>query len=191
MHPFVIYDKTTGEITGFFRISSTDYVPTPSLPEEAFVQVTDETQLANLETIDPSRQVPRGRVKEGKLEAFEIRHRFRGRIVLTTDLPDLDGDGIPELPADGRATARIKVQVLDEVGNELRDNLPEVKLQTTRGTISRRMLQLTDGTAEVELRAAGETTSVRITARAKDFDSMALHLEVIPTEEYQELKGRK
>jgi hypothetical protein len=107
--------------------------------------------------------------------------------VLTTDLPDLDGDGTPELPADGRASVRIKVQVLDEGGRALRTNPPQVKVQTSRGTISKRMLKLDRGAGEVELRTVQETTPVQITATASGYESASLTLEFIPADEYQEL----
>jgi len=101
------------------------------------------------------------------------------RIMLTTDAPDDDGDGIPEINADGRSTAIINATVMDARGNLMRNHV-KLMFRTTGGTLSRRYVTARRGKATVELRSTQETILVTVSALAEGMKTATLSFEFLP-----------
>jgi hypothetical protein len=189
MHHFVQYDKGTGRVTGSFTASSAELLPLPLSPNEAFVEVTDEEHLKTMASATPRTHLLEGSVIEGEIRALKQRPRFRGRIILTTDAEDRDGDGLPELPADGRSSMKITVRLVDAHDKALNLDTP-ITFKTSRGSLSSRQAVPKKGVATIELASAGETTSARITAAAPELEPGELVVEFIPVEEYKTLQRK-
>lgn len=95
-------------------------------------------------------------------------------IQLKSDAKDTDGDGIPDVPADGTSVIAITVSTAD--GSDT-----SVTFRTSRGTLSQRTVSTSKGKGKVELRAATETVSVVVTATAAGYRPATLALEFVPT----------
>jgi hypothetical protein len=186
MHHFVRYDKGTGRIMGSFEVSNAELLPLPLSPNEAFVEVKDEEHLKVLDAATPRSHLLEGSVTDGEIRSLKQRPRYRGRIVLTTDAEDRDGDGLPELAADGRSSVTITARLVDAHGKALNVDVP-ITFKTSRGSLSSRQAAPKKGAATIELASAGETTSARITAAAPEFEPGELNIEFIPVEEYKTL----
>ena len=183
MHHFVTYIKETGQITGTFRASTAEMLPYPPSPDQSIAEVTDPEQTKQLSGLRPREEKVAGAVKDGKVD-LRLESHFKGRIVLTTDAPDRDGDQAPELPADGHTAAALKVRLTSLDGKPLAEAVP-IRFTTTRGALSRRMVEAVKGAASIKLTAATETTRARVTASAPGFRPATLTFEFIPVEEYQ------
>lgn len=192
MHFFVTYNKKTGDITGHFKASTAEFLPEPQTPEQGILEVTERNQIESIASIDPWRHRIEGKVKESKIEDLRIQPRFQGKIVLSTDAEDRDGDGLPELPADGSTSTKVRASIYDPRERLVTEKPVKVKFRVSRGTISRREVQTEDGVADVEFTSAAETTQSRIIATATALESDAMLFEFIPVEEFQRLvKGGK
>ena len=101
------------------------------------------------------------------------------QIKMETDAADADGDGRPEVPADGVTAATITAWVADSPDKPLREGL-EVHFRTTRGILSARSAPLRGGKATVRLTSSLETVSVGVYASAEGCRPAALYLEFIP-----------
>jgi hypothetical protein len=94
---------------------------------------------------------------------------------LRCDAGDADGDGVPDLPADGTSSTLITASTTDRAAGV------EITFRTTRGTLSSRTAITTgDGQASVNLRAATETVLATVSASAEGYRSNSLALEMIP-----------
>jgi hypothetical protein len=188
MYHFVQYDKKKRVITGYLRSSSDELIPKPSSPDEEYVPVTDAEQAEQLSRMNPMTSRLGGEVSGGKVK-LKLESLFHGEIKLTCDLPDGDGDGLPELPADGRSVARIKATLYGDDGKVVTSGASAIRFQVSRGSVSRREVKAAKGVAEVEVRSVAETVRIRVTASAAGFKSATLEIETIPEEEYQSLAG--
>ena len=101
------------------------------------------------------------------------------RIALTTNAPDTDGDGLPEVVADGQSKATITAELRDIHGKLVPQTIP-FTFRTTGGALSSRKVTATAGKAVVELTAALETVSVTVRATAEGAEEGSLALEFIP-----------
>ncbi|MCE7989153.1 MAG: hypothetical protein DYG89_48990 [Caldilinea sp. CFX5] len=101
------------------------------------------------------------------------------RIKLTTDAPDTDGDGLPEVVADGQSKATITAELRDIHGKVVPQTIP-FTFRTTGGALSSRKVTAIAGRALVELTAALETVSVTVRATAEGAEEGSLVLEFIP-----------
>src|SRR5437870_597330 len=153
-HYFITYDSKTGEMSGHFVSSTKDITPRPRFPGEAVLEVTSKEHIEKLASITPRSSRVMGRVEGGRLKALEVGPIFAGRIALVCDRPDMDGDGMAELPADGETVARITAKLLDREGKGVAREGLKIKFHVTRGSLSAREVQAKKGTAEVELRAS-------------------------------------
>jgi hypothetical protein len=101
------------------------------------------------------------------------------KIHLTTTAPDKDGDGMPELAADGRSSAQILIEVKDS-----RDRLVEkefqLELRATGGTLSARRLSTEGGKATVDFTSSLETVTATVSAAAEGATEAALTFEFMP-----------
>jgi hypothetical protein len=102
-------------------------------------------------------------------------------IHLTTNAPDTDGDGLPELPADAKSKATITAEVRDAQGGIVNRDVV-VNFRTTGGTLSARRLEAKGGTAMVELTSTVETVAVTVSASAEGAQSGSLTFEFMPPE---------
>ena len=94
-------------------------------------------------------------------------------LVLTCDAADSDGDGIPDLPADSASVAHLTAKTNDGTNTE-------ITFRTTRGSLNQRTVSTREGSATVELRAAGETVAVTVTATAPGYRAANLNMEFVP-----------
>jgi hypothetical protein len=101
------------------------------------------------------------------------------RIHLTTNAPDTDGDGLPELPADGQSKATIAIEVRD-VHGKLIEEERTLNLKTTGGALSARRITTSNGQATVDLTSSLETVSVTIEVAAEGVRSASLSFEFMP-----------
>ena len=106
---------------------------------------------------------------------------FAGTITLTTTAEDADGDGLPELPANGRSQATVTATLRDIEGREIHEPI-DVRFRTSAGTLSRRTVRTENGLATVRLTASRETVLVSVRAFAAGFESASLDLEFVPPE---------
>jgi hypothetical protein len=101
------------------------------------------------------------------------------RIVLTTTARDDDGDGVSEIPADGKSKAALRVTLQDVKGIALKKSV-EVSFRVTAGSISQRTVKTEGGKATVQLTASQETVTAVIYAFAEGFTPASLTLEFVP-----------
>lgn len=122
-------------------------------------------------------------------------HKSLLRIALTTSAPDKDGDGNHEILAKelgGAArpweNAEIKVQLME--GEKVSKKVAHVKLSTTGGTLSSRILK-TDkqGQATSTLTSSHETVTITVTATGADMEEGSLTFEVLPYTDFNALHG--
>jgi hypothetical protein len=98
---------------------------------------------------------------------------------LSSTAVDEDGDGIPELKADGRSTITLTVTAQTAAGEKILTPVT-VTFRTTAGRLAARTATLSDGTGSVRFTAGRETILAQITASAVGFDSAVLPLELVP-----------
>ncbi len=191
MYYFVTYNKKTKTITGSFSQTSDEFIPEPPTPEEAILQITDKEQIETLVSLNPWQHSVEGKVRDDKIESLTRKPRFQGKLLLTTDAEDKDGDGFPELPADGSTAVKVRAAITDLQGNTIKDRTVPVKFRVSRGAISSRQAETKNGIAEVEFTAVAETTQARIMATAPGFEMGTLIVEFIPTTEFETLQKPK
>jgi hypothetical protein len=117
-------------------------------------------------------------------DAFHFVHDEHGAVVgiehnppvrLSCDLPDADGDGRPELLADGQSVATITATLAEPKAGV------EVSFDVNRGLLSHKTATTDEtGSATVRLRSIAETVLVRVTANAEDHRATELRLELVP-----------
>jgi hypothetical protein len=188
MYDFAIYDKRTGNITGHFSASSNELLPNPLSEHEAFAEVVAPEHREVLANARSAQHVARGTVKDGAVAELRSEPRMAGRLVLSVNATDRDGDGRPELPADGKATTTIRAEAVDNDGKPVK-RAQRVRFEVSRGTLARRDATTKGGAAEVQLTSTVETTECRVLATAKGFESFPLVLEFIPPDEFKELQA--
>ena len=102
------------------------------------------------------------------------------RVVLTTNAEDADGDGVPEIPADGRSKGSVRVFLRDAKG--VVKKAVDVSFQVSAGSLSQRAVTTKDGKAMVQFVAGTETVTAVIRASAEGFEPGYLRFELIPKE---------
>jgi hypothetical protein len=100
-------------------------------------------------------------------------------IVLTTSAEDRDGDGIPDLPANGRSRVTITATLQDQAGNVVAEPV-EVYFRTSAGTLSHRSVTTEEGQASVRLTSSRETVTAAVSATAAGYTPARLELEFAP-----------
>jgi hypothetical protein len=98
---------------------------------------------------------------------------------ISSTAKDADGDGVPELTANGKDKATITVEAIRPDGAPVAEPIP-VTFRTTAGRLSARVVELEEGKAEVQLTAGRETVAVTVTAAAPGFADARLELELVP-----------
>lgn len=101
------------------------------------------------------------------------------KIELSTDAEDSDGDGMPELKADGKSTARIDIQLMDGIKPAKKE--ADLKVSTTGGRLSARMIRTNkSGKASVELQSISETITITVTVSGEGLHTERLTFELMP-----------
>ncbi len=189
MHYFITYVKKTGKITGMFRASSAEVLPDPPSPEEAIAEVVEKAHLEAIADVDAMEYSIAGTVSKGKVDTVELEPRFRGSVTLSTDAQDRDGDGKPELPADGKTSATVRATLQDRKGKPLTNYPDPVRFRVTRGTLGQREVKAKKGVAETAVASSVETTECEVTATAPGLKPGRLTLEFIPVDEFRAISG--
>jgi hypothetical protein len=101
------------------------------------------------------------------------------KLHLTTDAEDVDGDGLPEIVADGQSKATITAELKDPRGERVSEEI-ELFFKTTGGALSARRVRLTEGVATVELASALETITAQVSVSAEDVEGDSLTFEFMP-----------
>jgi len=101
------------------------------------------------------------------------------QLKISSTATDEDGDGLPELKANGKDSATITVEATRPDGTPVAEPLP-VTFRTTAGRLSARVVELEEGKASVQLTAGRETVAVTITAFVPGFLDARLDLELVP-----------
>jgi len=101
------------------------------------------------------------------------------KIHLTTDAVDTDGDGLPELPADGQSHTTIRAEIKTHQGQLVTEEL-SLEFRTTGGTLSARKVTTTTGQASIELTSSIETIQITVTVSAEGFTEASLSFEFMP-----------
>jgi hypothetical protein len=102
-----------------------------------------------------------------------------GTLKLSSTAKDNDGDGIPELRANGKDSTTVTVDASLADGKPVPDPVP-VTFRTTAGRLSARVVDLEEGKATVQLTAGRETVAVTVIASARGFADARLDLEFVP-----------
>jgi len=171
----IIYNRVSGEIVGHCsRVFDSGKWREPTL-EELF-RNQDRSNLASVHFADDARYLAYGpqnwrlqRDASGTVTGIE-RLPF---LLMSSNIADTDGDGIPDLPADGASVAQITAKTSNSADID-------VTFRTTRGSLSQRTIHASNGSATVELRAATETVAVVVTATAPGFRPGKFFLEFVP-----------
>jgi hypothetical protein len=101
------------------------------------------------------------------------------KITLKTNAEDTDGDGLPELKADGKSKATIDIEIRDTNGELVKSAL-DLRINTTSGRLSVRRLTTETGTASVDLTSIMETVTVTVSVEADELETQQLTFELMP-----------
>jgi len=101
------------------------------------------------------------------------------KITLSTKAKDTDGDGLPELNADGKSKATIDIDIRNTKG-ELHKKTVNLRLRTTGGRLSARRITTKNGTASVDLTAGMDTVTVTVSVEADEMETQQLTFELMP-----------
>lgn len=171
----VVYNRSTGAIVGHCsRIFDSGRWREASLDE--LYPDYEKSNLASVHFPDDARYMAYG------ADAWRLRKDESGVVTgierlpslsLSCDAADNDGDGIPDIPADGSSVANVTAKTSD--GADV-----EVTFRTTRGSLGERTVHTAKGLAAVSLRAAVETVAAIVTATAPGYRPARLNLEFLP-----------
>ncbi|MCB0521307.1 MAG: Ig-like domain-containing protein [Lewinellaceae bacterium] len=109
-----------------------------------------------------------------------VRKSQPDRLNLETDAKDTDGDGMPELPADGKSKATINIDIKNPKGNLVKDETT-ILISTTAGALSDRRITTKTGKAKLTLTASHETVTATVTAKAEGMAEASLTFEFMPS----------
>jgi hypothetical protein len=101
------------------------------------------------------------------------------KIILSTNALDTDGDGLPELKADGISKATIDIEIRNPKG-ELLKKAVDLRINTTSGRLSERRLTTKKGTASIELTSTMDTVTVTVSVEADEMETQQLTFELMP-----------
>jgi len=181
----VIYDRKTREIIGISMIGqdNSGLARKPSMknilrsdnlsPNLTEFFVPDDENVANeiykYEIKFSSSGEPKELVRKGALPYIE----------LSVDAPDHDGDGIPEMKADGKSNVTITASIRDEEGKVLTKAANNIHFLTTGGVLSDRIVKCKNGVAKTSLQSVKETLTPTITAFSAGVQKGEIKVEVV------------
>jgi hypothetical protein len=106
---------------------------------------------------------------------------LQGTLQILTDAGDADGDGLPDLPADGQSQATLTVRPLKPDGRAAKEPV-EVQFRTSAGTLNRRKVTTENGQARVRITSNRDTVRVTVRATAEGYQPGVLRMEFLPLE---------
>jgi hypothetical protein len=181
----IIYDRKSQEIVGVSMVAQdssglavsksmknilrSDAI-NPNLME--FVVPDDETvanEIYKYEIKFSSSGEPKELVKRG-IPPF---------IDLSIDAKDHDGDGIPEMKADGKDTVTITATIRDEEGKVVTSAKNDIHFLTTGGVLSDRVVRCKNGVAKTTLQSVKETLTPTITAFTEGVRTGSMQVEFV------------
>ncbi len=166
----IIYDRQTREIIGVSMIA---------MDNSGLTRKPSMKNIMRAENINPNLmefQVPDDENIANEIHKYELRFSSSGEpkelmkrdtlphIEIAVDAPDHDGDGIPEMKADGKSTVTITASIRDEEGKVVTNAKNNVHFLTTGGVLSDRIVKCKNGVAKTELKSVKETLTPTITA---------------------------
>lgn len=171
----IIYNKNSGEIVGHCsRVYDSGKFREATM-EELYPN-QDRTSLATAYMPDDARFVGYGpnnwRLRKDENGVVVGVERLPA-LLIHCDASDTDGDGVPDIPADGKSQTKITVTTADKSDSE-------ITFRTTRGSLTKRTVQTASGVAEVDLRSATETVGLTVTASSKGYRPATLNIEFVP-----------
>jgi hypothetical protein len=176
----VIFDPKTDQIIGHAsRVFDSGKFREPTIDEVCPDHL--ERKLESLYLPDEPRYLMFGpehyRLRRDETGAV-VGIQLIGRISVSCDATDHDGDQIPDIPADGTSTTVITAELEGGSADV------EVAFRTTRGSLSRRSAKTDDqGKATVTLRAATETVPATVSVTAVGYRPGSLTVEFLPPDE--------
>jgi hypothetical protein len=181
----IVFEKTTNNIVGIAsNVLDSGILREPTI-EELYPDM-DREELGYIYVQDSPEYFLKPDAWQLKLDENGVPVRLERKptlptIHLTTDAPDADGDGLPELPADAKSKATITAEVRDVKGGIVNKDFV-LNFRTNGGTLSARRLEAKGGTAMVELTSTVETVTVTVSASAEGTQSGSLTFEFMPPE---------
>jgi hypothetical protein len=100
-------------------------------------------------------------------------------IDLSIDAPDHDGDGIPEMKADGKSRITITASIRDEEGKIVTNANNIIHFLTTGGVLSDRTVKCKNGVAKTTLQSVKETLTPTITAFSEGIRTGEIKVEFV------------
>ena len=181
----IVYDKETKALIGFAtKVFDNGQWREPTL-EELYPDV-DRTKWGHVYVEDSPKYALRPDAWQINFDANGVpsigRKPFPAKLSLTTDALDTDGDGLPELPADGRSQGTVFATIKAADGTVPRESVA-LLFKTTGGTLSARTVETAEGKAAVKLTSSTETVSAIVTASAEGVETGSLTFEFIPIPE--------
>lgn len=181
----VVFDKKTNKIigaatrvfdSGRWREATLQELYPDAKPEElGCVYIKDSVKYAVL----PDRNAWQIKFDEKGAPVGVERKPSPPKIHLTTNARDTDGDGLPELAADGKSKATITIEVKDAKDKLVKKDFL-LNFRTTGGALSARRVEATGGKAKVEFTSSTETVTATVSASAEGFEEASLTFEFMP-----------
>ncbi len=181
----VIYDRKNREIIGISMISqdTTGLAPTQYINNRSTTGRLDPNVM---EFIVPDDEIVANEIYKYELKFSSsgvpkelVRRSTLPYIDLAIDAPDHDGDGIPEMRADGKSTVTITASIRDEDGSLITNAKNEIHFLTTGGVLSDRIVKCRGGVAKTELRSVKETLTPTITAFSEGMRKGEVNVEFV------------
>lgn len=190
MYYFLTYNKETGDVKSLSKVSSREAMTDPLNTNEENIEVVEDKYIEIVEDFDWREFRLKGKVKNDKIVNLKSEKIYQGKILLSTDAKDQDGDGKPELPADGKWSAKLFVTIVDNNDKPIKNKIVKVDFKTALGSLSKRSVETKNGLAEVELISSKDTAESRIIATSVGYRTSVMILEFIPSTEFFEKKTK-
>jgi len=181
----ILYDRKTREIVGVSMVAqdTSGLAPTQSIKKAMrgetldpnimeFIVPDDETvanEVYKYDLIFSSSGVPKEMARKETLPYIE----------LSIDAPDNDGDGIPEMKADGKSEVTITASIRDEEGKLVTSAKNAIHFLTTGGVLSDRIVKCKNGVAKTSLQSVKETLTPTITAFSEQVQKGEIQVEFV------------
>jgi hypothetical protein len=181
----IIYDRKTREIVGISMVSQDNS------------GLTKKQKMKNVlraESLNPNYMefsVPDDEMVANEIYKYELKFSSSGApkeivkkdtlpfIELSADAPDNDGDGIPEIKADGKSVVTITASVRDEEGKIITSAKNEIHFLTTGGILSDRIVKCKNGVAKTTIQSVKETLTPTITAFTEGIQKGEMKVEFV------------
>ena len=166
----IIYDRNSRKIVGVSMVAQDN---------SGLAASNSMKNILRTEKLNPNLMefaVPDDETVANEIYKYEIKFSSSGEpkeivkreklpfIDLSIDAPDHDGDGIPEMKADGKSIVTITASIRDDEGKIVTSAKNDVHFLTTGGVLSDRIVKCKNGVAKTTLQSVKETLTPTITA---------------------------